>query len=209
MGNVGALTPTRVILLLFGAIVALIISTSFVLSYSNLAETAIEAGISPLLAPMWPVCLDAFLLAGSLFILRANLVQESASPGWAVLLVFTGVSTLFNVYHSPQNIFAQAAHAVPPIALCISLELLMMILKSDLMREAPKKENEPENIPEKVEETPKKEPKKLREPKKVTENRDDEVRNWFIDNPDGSVNKCRTELGMTWNYVNKVRKEMS
>lgn len=199
------MNPTRCILILFGAIVALIISTSFILSYSNLAETAIEAGISPLLAPMWPVCLDAFLLAGSLFILRANLVQESAQPGWAVLLLFTGVSTLFNVYHSPQNVFSQAAHAVPPIALCISLELLMMILKSDLMREAPKKEKEPE----KVEEVPKKEPKKLREPKKQTENRDDEVRKWFNDNPEGSVNKCKTELGMSWNYVNKLRKEMN
>lgn len=179
------MSPTRFILVLFGSIVCLIISTAFVLSYANLVETAIEAGISPLLAPMWPVCLDAFLLAGSLFILRANLLGETPLPGWAVLLVFTGVSTAFNVYHSPENLVARAAHAVPPIALCVSLELLMMILKSDLTRET--KADEP--TIEVVE-----------EPEEV-----EKVRRYFELNPGTSVNKARQELKMSWKRVNEIK----
>ena len=182
------MSPTRFILVLFGSIVCLIISTAFVLSYANLVETAIEAGISPLLAPMWPVCLDAFLLAGSLFILRANLLGETPTPGWGVLLVFTGVSTAFNVYHSPENLVARAAHAVPPIALCVSLELLMMILKSDLTRET--KADEP--TIEVVE-----------EPEEV-----EKVRNYFELNPGTSVNKARQELKMSWKRVNEIKREL-
>ena len=179
------MSPTRFILLLFGSIVCLIISTAFVLSYANLVETAIEAGISPLLAPMWPVCLDAFLLAGSLFILRANLLGETPTPGWAVLLVFTGVSTAFNVYHSPENLVARAAHAVPPIALCVSLELLMMILKSDLTRET--KADEPTVEP-------------VKEPEEV-----EKVRRYFELNPGTSVNKARQDLKMSWKRVNEIK----
>ena len=179
------MSPTRFILVLFGSIVCLIISTAFVLTYANLVETAIEAGISPLLAPMWPVCLDAFLLAGSLFILRANLLGETPTPGWAVLLVFTGVSTAFNVYHSPENFAARAAHAVPPIALCVSLELLMMILKSDLTRET--KVDEPTIEP-------------VEEPEEV-----EKVRLYFEQNPGASVNKARQELKMSWKRVNEIK----
>ena len=180
------MSPTRFILVLFGSIVCLIISTAFVLSYANLVETAIEAGISPLLAPMWPVCLDAFLLAGSLFILRANLLGETPTPGWAVLLVFTGVSTAFNVYHSPENLVARAAHAVPPIALCVSLELLMMILKSDLTRET--KADEPRIEP-------------VEEPEEV-----EKVRLYFESNPGTSVNKARQDLKMSWKRVNEIKR---
>ena len=186
------MSPTRFILLLFGSIVCLIISTAFVLSYANLVETAIEAGISPLLAPMWPVCLDAFLLAGSLFILRANLLGETPLPGWAVLLVFTGVSTAFNVYHSPTDFAARAAHAVPPIALCVSLELLMMILKSDLTRETKVEEVSIEPSPNTIE--------VVEEPEEV-----EKVRLYFELNPGTSVNKARQDLKMSWKRVNEIK----
>ena len=186
------MSPTRFILGLFGSIVVLIISTAFVLSYSNLVETAIEAGISPTLAPMWPVCLDAFLLAGSLFILRANLLGESPRPGWWVLLTFTGVSTAFNVYHSPENLVARAAHAVPPIALCVSLELLMMILKSDLTRETKVEEVAVEPSPNTIE--------PVEEPEEV-----EKVRLYFEQNPGASVNKARQELKMSWKRVNEIK----
>jgi len=133
------MNPIKLISYSFGIIVFLILVSSFTLSYANLAESAIDAGIEPLLAPMWPLCLDLFLAGSSLYILRSNLLSEDPTPGWAVLIIFTAVSTAFNVIHSPDNLTAQSTHAVPPIALCISLELLMMILKSDLSRtEEPK-----------------------------------------------------------------------
>jgi len=186
------MSPTRFILVLFGSIVCLIISTAFVLSYANLVETAIEAGISPLLAPAWPLLLDSFLLAASLFILRANLLNEDSRIGWLVLLVFTGVSTAFNVYHSPEDFAARAAHAVPPIALCVSLELLMMILKSDLTRETKVEEVSIEPSPNTIE--------VVEEPEEV-----EKVRLYFESNPGTSVNKARQDLKMSWKRVNEIK----
>ena len=192
------MSPTRFILVLFGSIVCLIISTAFVLSYANLVETAIEAGISPLLAPAWPLLLDSFLLAASLFILRANLLNEDSRIGWLVLLVFTGVSTAFNVYHSPEDFAARAAHAVPPIALCVSLELLMMILKSDLTRETKVEEVTVEHSPNTIE--LKKEPIEVCDIEKV--------RLYFESNPGTSVNKARQDLKMSWKRVNEIKAKM-
>lgn len=116
-----------------GCAVLIIAACSFLLSFFNLQAAALEAGITPWLSWLWPVCVDALLIAGSLMILRSSIKGESPLVGWSVLLVFTGVSTLFNVLHSPDRLTAQAAHAVPPIALCVSIELFMMTIKSDLV----------------------------------------------------------------------------
>jgi hypothetical protein len=115
---------TRFISLSIAALVVLIAVSSFALSYVNLRQVAISAGIPESLAFLWPILLDAFLVVGSLVILRSNLEQSPTWPGWMVLITFTGVSTAFNIIESKGNI-AMAAHAVPPVALCISLELLM------------------------------------------------------------------------------------
>jgi len=90
-----------------------------------------------------------------------------------------------NVYHSPENLVARAAHAVPPIALCVSLELLMMILKSDLTRET--KVDEPRIEP-------------VEEPEEV-----EKVRLYFESNPGTSVNKARQDLKMSWKRVNEIK----
>ncbi|MDX8549645.1 DUF2637 domain-containing protein [Methanospirillum sp. J.3.6.1-F.2.7.3] len=118
---------------LTGMAVLIIAGCAFALSFFNLQDAALEAGIKPWLSWLWPVCIDALLIAGSLMILRSSLRNESPLIGWIVLLSFTGVSTLFNVLHSPADIVSQAAHAVPPVALCVSIELLMMTIRSDLM----------------------------------------------------------------------------
>lgn len=113
--------------------------TAFILSFANLQAAAVEAGINSMLSWAWPICLDCLLIAGSLMILRANLRQEDARLGWAVLLAFTGASTVFNIVHSPPDLVAQVAHAVPPIALCVSIEILMTIIKSDINGKTPQK----------------------------------------------------------------------
>ena len=112
--------------------VVLISVSAFLLSYTNLYAAAVEAGIPPLLAPLWPLNLDAFLAVSSLFILRCSIRGESTKSGWAVLLLFTGVSSIFNVVHSQPDMLSRSAHLVPPIALMISLEVMMLIIKSDL-----------------------------------------------------------------------------
>lgn len=116
-----------------GMAVLIIAVSAFALSFFNLQAAALQAGISPWLSWLWPVCIDALLIAGSLMILRSSLRNESAMIGWSVLISFTAVSTAFNVIHSPEGMISRAAHAIPPVALCVSIELLMMTIRSDLM----------------------------------------------------------------------------
>lgn len=122
---------------LTGIAVLIIALSAFALSFFNLQAAALEAGISPWLSWLWPVCIDSLLIAGSLMILRSSLRSESPVIGWIVLISFTAVSTAFNVLHSPEGLISRAAHAVPPVALCVSIELLMMTIRSDLMTPEP------------------------------------------------------------------------
>ena len=128
--------------LIFLVVITTTIS-SFALSFVNLQAASIEAGINPWLSWLWPICIDAVLIAGSLMILRSSLRGESPVVGWLVLLGFTFVSTGFNILHSPEEITSRLAHAVPPISLCVSIEILMLIIRSDLKRTAPATVHEP------------------------------------------------------------------
>ncbi len=113
-------------------LVLIIAICAFSLSFYNLQLQALEAGIHPLLSFLWPVCLDALLIAGSLMILRSSLRDERALVGWSVLIAFTIISTGFNVIHSPADIISRCAHAIAPISLCVSVELLMICIKSSI-----------------------------------------------------------------------------
>jgi len=124
-----------------GIIAVIIMVCAFMLSFSNLQAGAIQAGISPLISWMWPICVDALLIAGSLMILRSSLRQESTGFGWAVVIMFTGISVVFNIVHSPQDLTSRAAHAIPPITLMVSIEMFTMIIRSDLARYQDRPEN--------------------------------------------------------------------
>lgn len=119
---------TKHLPLIISALVMIIAGSSFVLSYVNLRDTAIKAGIPEDLAFMWPLCLDAFLILSSIYILRADMKGESTLIGWITLIAFTGISVIFNMQGS-SSIISMATHAVPPISLCVSLELLMQMLR--------------------------------------------------------------------------------
>lgn len=129
------MNPLKVILYIFGIIVSIIIISAFILSFTNLNAAAIEAGIPESLAWLFPLNLDLFLLCASIFILYGNLTGESTKIGWIVLVAFTGVSTAFNMAHSPVDSLSRVSHAVSPIALCISVELLMLILHYTIKHE--------------------------------------------------------------------------
>lgn len=143
--KIEAMVPTAT-----GVLTLIVAISSFGLSFSNLRESAVEAGFSPLLAWCWPICIDALLISGSLMVLRANVKGTRAAFGWGVLLVYTGISTGFNIAHSPEGLLYQASHAIPPISLCISIEVLMSIIRTDLTA-APQladAENRPDQIRE-------------------------------------------------------------
>ena len=120
---------TQSLPLIIAGLVMIIAGSSFVLSYVNLRRTAIDAGIPEDLAFLWPLCLDAFLVLASIYILRASIRNERTWPGWSVLITFTVISVLFNIQDS-KTIISAASHAIPPLALCISLELFMEMLKT-------------------------------------------------------------------------------
>ncbi|MDX8551777.1 hypothetical protein KHC33_04100 [Methanospirillum sp. J.3.6.1-F.2.7.3] len=68
---------------------------------------------------------------------RVTSIPESTHPS-GVKICFDSytrssvISTGFNIAHSPGGFLYQASHAIPPISLCISVEVLMNIIRSDL-----------------------------------------------------------------------------
>lgn len=119
---------------LTGVLTLIVLICSFILSFSNLRYAAEISKVDPALTWAWPVCVDSLLVSGSLLILRNSLRGESTRFGWMVLSVFTGVSIVFNVAVSPGTWISRAAHAIPPITLMVSVEILLSIVSSDLSR---------------------------------------------------------------------------
>lgn len=202
------MNPLKAILYIFGVIVTVIIISAFILSFTNLNAAAIEAGIPPSLSWLFPLNLDLFLVAASLFILYGNLSNESTRLGWGVLIIFTGVSTAFNMAHSPIDSMSRLSHAVSPIALCISMELLMLILHytiksgkmeppiipvSDHVVDIPDIKMEiPDEIPIPV--------------KKSTKG--EMIIQFFTDNPDSTVEDCYNQFGFSRTTIIKYRNQI-
>ena len=191
---------TKIIQFFFALLFCIIAASSFALSYLNLTDAAIESGYPEILAWLWPLCIDAFIIMGSLFVLQANLNSESSWQGWVVLLSFTGASCFFNIVHSPEDLISRSAHALPPIALCASLELLMIRLKRDLKRETVEIIESTETPERGIDPSP-----------GVVENIDDKrlkVLSFFTERPEASVEDARKDLKMGWGTVRDIRAEL-
>ena len=118
-------------------VVIFIAAGSFLISYNNLHESAIEMGIPALLAIVFPLTIDLFLLAATLAILYAgqkcgdraiSLVRE----GWLFLVLYTIASIAFNIHMAPDDWWSRAGFAMCPIGLCIALHFLMRILEIEM-----------------------------------------------------------------------------
>ena len=120
---------------LTGLFTVVVLLCSFTLSFSNLKYAAKISNIDPDLTGAWPLCIDSLLVSGSLLILRNSLRGERTWFGWLVLSAFTAISILFNVAVSPSNLLSQASHAIPPITLMVSIEILLSMVRSDLSRQ--------------------------------------------------------------------------
>ncbi|MCP4544231.1 MAG: DUF2637 domain-containing protein [Chloroflexi bacterium] len=127
---------TRFISIVAGALVLVLAVGAFVLSYDALRDLAIDNGVNPRLAWMWPLTIDGFLLVASLAVVCNNLLGERARYQWTLVILFTGASVIFNVLHSPDNLLAQIIGAVPPVAMALAFELAMSQLKGGLKRSA-------------------------------------------------------------------------
>lgn len=106
---------------------------SFAISYNNLHAMAIEMGIPYYLAWFFPLCIDLFLIACSIFILYAEEKCPGESrEGWLFLITYTVLSIWYNVLHSPHEFWYQVGFAICPISLCVSLHLFIKVVKHEM-----------------------------------------------------------------------------
>jgi len=124
-------TLTRVI----EAVVIFIAAGSFIISYNNLHESALQMGIPPVFAVIFPITIDAFLLVSTLFVLYAGQKGVSSVEGWTFLIIYTFASIAFNIHMAPKDIWSQAGFAMCPIGLCVALHFLMRILEIEMVYE--------------------------------------------------------------------------
>ena len=122
--------------ILTGIIVFFLAVSAFVLSYDALYRLALANGITPALAWLWPLCLDAFMVSASLAVLRNSLVSERTWYQWVLVGAFTILSVSFNAIHAPDTWLARSVFALPPLVVFLAFELLVSQIKSAAKRHA-------------------------------------------------------------------------
>jgi len=125
------------------SVVIFIAAGSFIISYNNLHESALLMGIPPLMAIIFPLTIDAFLIICTLFVLYAGRMCKPVWEGWLFLVLYTIASIAFNIHMAPDDWWSRAGFAMCPIGLCIALHFLMRILEIE-MGGCEVKEEEPE-----------------------------------------------------------------
>ncbi len=136
--------PTQTINYLTAALVFALATGAFVLSYSNLYDTALAYGLPPRLAWIWPLLVDFALVVFSLAVVRASLQSERTWWPWCLVGVYTIATIAFNILHaggdaygppaSAANLTAQVVAVVAPVSLFLSFETLMSMLKSGVRK---------------------------------------------------------------------------
>ena len=128
------LTPVRIA----AGSTAIVFAAAFVISWESLRVLALAAGIRELLAPLYPVTIDAMMVTGTVaaVALRGARLRTRLYT-WALIGAGIAVSVLGNAIHS-QAVggvlrlpwWASAgASAVPALSLAASLHLLVVVLR--------------------------------------------------------------------------------
>jgi hypothetical protein len=128
------MNANKVISFVTGILVTFLAGAAFVLSYDALYRLALANGITPWLAWLWPLCLDAFMVSASLAVLRNSLVSERTWYQWILVGAFTILSVSFNAIHAPDTWLARAVFAIPPAVVFLAFELLVSQVKSAVKR---------------------------------------------------------------------------
>ncbi|MCW2899169.1 MAG: putative rane protein [Streptosporangiaceae bacterium] len=135
-----------------GLVIVALTAAAFWLSYSHLAGVASAYGLqaSPVRAWAWPACLDLFIVAGELLMLRAALTK-SVDP-WAIGLtvVGSGGSIALNVagVGTSAPLLAYVVAAVPPTAALLAFGALMRQVHEALSEPAEVGKNVPRSFAE-------------------------------------------------------------
>jgi hypothetical protein len=124
---------------LVGAVAVLVFAIAalaYLVSFEAISEFAVQVGAFP--RPLrWcaPLLVDSFTTAATLVVLWVSLSGESlgrafdAWYAWALIAGATAASVAINVAHAPDRQAAQLVAALPPIALLLSVELLMLVAR--------------------------------------------------------------------------------
>ncbi len=125
---------SKAISIITGGLVFFLAASAFVLSYDALYQVALANGITPKLAWLWPLTLDAVMIAASLAVLRNSLNGEQARYAWVLVGIFTVLSITFNTLHAPDTWLARGVFALPPAVVFLSFELFVSQVKSAIKR---------------------------------------------------------------------------
>jgi len=131
-------TATQYISLITAGLVSTVAIIAFILSYNALRLVALDNGVSTILSYLWPLLIDFALVVFSLGVVRAYLHNESTVWVWCLVGVFTLLTIAFNLVHVSGDFVKQYVvyfvFVVPPVALFLSFENLMGMLKSSVRR---------------------------------------------------------------------------
>lgn len=127
------------------AVIILLTAGAFALSYAHLADIAGTHGMSGWRQWTWPGCLDAFVIAGELLMLRAAL-RRTVDP-WAISLtvIGSGSSIALNVagVGPAASALDHIVAAVPPSASLLAFGALMRQVHDYLAAAQPQPAAEP------------------------------------------------------------------
>jgi hypothetical protein len=101
---------------------------AFRLSFAALTDQAMQHGVDPESAWMFAVLVDGGALVGTVGVLAAQHAGRRTWPYWATTLAFATLSLTFNVAHSDGTPIGTAIAVTPPVALVVSIELLVRLL---------------------------------------------------------------------------------
>lgn len=113
-----------------GWLVATLAIIAFILSYNALRHVAADYGIPENLSFLWPLLVDFALIVFSMAVLSASLAGQRTVWPWLLVGLFTLATVGFNLIHAPDNATARIVAAVAPVALFLSFETLMGMIKN-------------------------------------------------------------------------------
>lgn len=114
----------------------------FILSYSALYAVALSSGVPVKLAFIWPLLIDLALVIFSLAVVRAALLGERQWWPWALVVLFTIGTIVFNIVHAGENVttlfgipLKYLVGVVPPVALVLGFETFMGMVRGSVQRQ--------------------------------------------------------------------------
>jgi hypothetical protein len=112
---------------------------AFVVSFEAISAFAVAVGaFPPGLRYCAPLLVDSFTAAATLVILWLSLTGQPIATAWdawyawALIAAATCVSVAINVAHAPPTHAARLVAALPPVALLLAVELLLILARRAL-----------------------------------------------------------------------------